>query len=92
MSRHTNRPGWGRSPCPMIIEIQAMHKDEHQHSTHLHEWKEQCDMEAEEMIQVKRQDPPSNTDMRAVMPSDPGESDMTLANMIYDCPNNAKPE
>jgi len=37
-----------------IIEIWAMRKDEHQDSTHLHEQKEQYDMEAEEMVQADK--------------------------------------
>jgi len=75
-----------------VIEIRAMCKDEH-----LHEQKEQHDMEAEEMIQADKQvpspspeaHPESNT--RAAMPEDPDESEMTLADMIYDHPNIAKP-
>ena len=48
-------------------------------------------MEAEEMVQAERQELPPNPDTRAVVPEDHGESDMTLADMIYDCPNNTKP-
>jgi len=80
-----------------VIEIRAMHKDERRHSTHLHERKKQRDVEAEEMVQADKRGPPpipevrpeSNT--RAALPEDPGESDMTLTDMIYDHPNNAKP-
>jgi len=74
-----------------VIEIQAMCEDKCQHSTCLHEWKEQRDMEAEKMVQAKRQELPPNPDTRAAVPEEHGESDMTLADMIYDCPNNAKP-
>jgi len=74
-----------------------MREDKHRCSTRLHERKEQCDVEAEEMVQADQQvlspiteaRPESN--MRAAAPEDPGESDMTLADMIYDHPNNAKP-
>ena len=49
------------------------------------------------MIQAERQDPPlsSNTcpelDMRVTSPEDHGKNNMTIDDMIYDCPNNAKP-
>ena len=80
-----------------VIEIRAMRKDERRHSTRLRERKEQCDVEAEEMVQADQRvpspipevHPEPNT--RAAAPEDPGESDMTLADMIYNCPNNAKP-
>jgi len=80
-----------------IIEIWAMRENECRHSTRLCERKEQRDMEAEEMVHAKRQNPPSHPDMRpepdtrAVTPEDHSESNMTLADMIYDHPNNAKP-
>ena len=80
-----------------IIEIRAMREDERRRSTRLHERKEQCDMEAEEMVQADKRDPAPipearpESSTRAAAPEDPGESDMTLANIIYDHPNNAKP-
>ena len=49
------------------------------------------------MVQTDKQVPsPSpevhpESDTRAAAPEDSGESDMTLADMIYDRPNNAKP-
>jgi len=73
-----------------------MHEDKRRRSTRLHERKEQCNVEAEEMVQADQQVPSPITEahpesnMRAAVPEDPGESDRTLANMIYDRPNNAK--
>jgi len=74
-----------------------MREDERRHSTHLREQKKQCDVEAEEMVQADKRvpspspeaRPESNT--RTIAPEDPGKSNMTLADMIYDRPNNAKP-
>ena len=74
-----------------------MHEDEHRRSTRLHEQKEQRDIDAEEMVQADKRAPSPRSEMhpesniKANAPEDTGESDMTLTDMIYDRPNNAKP-
>ena len=70
-----------------VNEMQAIHEHEHQHSKCLHKCKEQRDIEAEEMIHTEPPDSDSKLNLQEV----PGESDMTLTDMLYDHPNNAKP-
>src|SRR6202023_559364 len=67
-------------------------------SNRLHDKREQRDMEVEEMAQVDKRDIPPNhvghnsTNAPINAPEKLGESDMTLADMLYYNPNNAKPD
>jgi len=79
-----------------IIEMRAMRETDRWHSTRLREWKEQRDVEAEEMALADRPDPlPSPAEMpipNAHAPALIRENGMTLADMLYGRPNNAKPD
>ena len=81
-----------------VIEICAMRESEWRRSNRLHDKREQRDMEVEEMAQVDKRDIPPNhvghnsTNAPINAPEKLGESDMTLADMLYDNPNNAKPD
>jgi len=79
-----------------IIEMQAMRETDHQRSTHLREWKEQRDVEAEEMALADRPDPPPSPAETPIpnahAPAPMRENGMTLADMLYGRPNNTKPD
>jgi len=83
-----------------VIEIRAMKAREERYSRRLCERLEQCDLEAAEMIeatQVQEDAPPlqanrTNNLMPTPRGSVPTISEMTLADMIFEKPNNHKPE
>jgi len=73
-----------------------MRETNHRHSTHLREWKEQHDVEAEEMALADRPDPPPSPAETPIpnvhAPAPMRENGMTLTDMLYGRPNNAKPD
>ena len=81
-----------------VIKICAIKEDEHCCSTHIHERKEQRDIEAEEMAQAESQEPNSppaenpNLEVSGSSMDNHGESETTLTNILYDRLNNATPE
>jgi len=83
-----------------VIEIRAMKAREERYSQQLCERLEQRDLEAAEMIevmQVQEDAPPpqancANNLMPTLRDSIPTISEMTLADMIFEKPNNHKPE
>ena len=81
-----------------VIEIRAMREDERRRSARIRERKEQRDIEAEEMAQAEAQGPNSalvekpNVEASASGIDNRGESETTLADILYDRPNNATPD
>ena len=79
-----------------VIEIQAMWEDEWWCSTRLHKRKKQWDKEAEKMAQAKGQEPQAaptdhpESNKRTDMSDALNKSTTTLADVLYNCPNNSK--
>ena len=69
-----------------------------QHSTHLKEWKEQHEIDTEEMAHAEKHESPVDSslphdlDAGVQEQEETSESDLTLTDVLYNCSNNAKPD